>query len=512
MKVLLVVIDAATPRVVCPAIKTGHLPVMQKLMQAGCMHEQSVTIFPSITPAATTAIITGAYPAENGIAGAAWYDEASNEIAYYGDDFWVIAREGFRAFLRDFLVRLNGDRLTAPTLFELVEQAGKHAASVNYLIFKGLHEHKVHVPLLLALLPGVPLTDVVKGPSTLCLGDFASNRTLRGKKLNGKEGVLHRFGMDDASTGALLAELAEDRAMPDLTVAYFADNDFRSHEVGPHDALPTVAHVDDMLGKMFDCAGGMEKVLQDTYVIITSDHGHCEILADKDRAVIRLDQELADFRQAALGVPWKDADEVMICPNMRAAQIYFHEPTKERVGRAIKVLLADDRVEHVMWRTFDTRHAAVGYTVASTRGELEFWNGHDGSDTANDVFGGTWSWRGDLAVLGAHVERGCLEWTDYPNAFERIAGSLDHRRSGMVWATAVPGCEFDVPGGYAHVGGASHGGLHALESLSPVIIAGPTQVRLPEHMRSVDLAPLIMQLLGLEMRYRVGDPRPGRML
>jgi hypothetical protein len=511
-KVLLVVIDAATPRVVCPAVQTGQLPVMHKLMQAGCMHEASATIFPSITPAATTAIVTGAYPAENGIAGAAWYDAASKEIVYYGDDFWVIVREGFRAFLRDFLVRLNGDRLTAPTLFELVEQADKHAASLNYLVYKGLHEHKVHVPLLLTMLPGVPLTAVVKGPSTLCLGDFASSRTRRGKKLDGKEGLLHRFGMDDAATGALLAELAEDQAMSDLTVAYFADNDYRSHEVGPHAALATVRHVDDMLGRMFDCAGGMEKVLRDTYVIITSDHGHCEILGDKDRAVIRLDQELADFRQAALGVPWTDGDEVMICPNMRAVQVYFHEPTPERVNRVIRLLLTDERVEHVMWRTLDTRRDATSYTVASSRGALEFWHGPDGPERARDAFGTTWSWRGDLAVLAARVDDGYVEWTDYPNAFERIAGSLDHRRSGMLWATAVPGCEFEVPGGKAHVGGASHGGLHALESLSPVIAAGPTPVRLPEHMRSVDIAPLIMHLLGLEMRYRVGDPRPGRVL
>ncbi|MGH9176324.1 MAG: alkaline phosphatase family protein, partial [Vicinamibacterales bacterium] len=343
---------------------------------------------------------------------------------------------------------------------------------------------------------GVPLTDLVKGPSTLCLGDFASNRTLRGKKLNGKEGVLHRLGMDDASTGAFLAELAEDKAMPDLTVAYFADNDYRSHEVGPHEALATVEHVDAMLGRMFDSGGGLEKVLQDIYVIITSDHGHCEILDDNHRAAIRLDQQLQDFRQAALGVPWKDHDEVMICPNMRAAQIYFHEPTPERVSRAIALLLTDARVEHVVWRTLDTRRDAEGYTVASVRGELEFRVGSDGPDRAKDAFGTTWSWRGDLEVVGAHVDKGCLEWTDYPNAFERIAGSLHHQCSGMLWVTAVPGCEFQVPGSKAHVGGASHGGLHALESLCPVIVAGPKPVRLPAHMRSVDLAPLIMELLG----------------
>ena len=93
---LLVVIDAATPHVVCPAIQTGRLRTLQRLADAGSLHESSASIFPSITPAATTAIITGAYPAEHGIAGAAWFDEQRNEVAYYGDDFWVIARRGIR--------------------------------------------------------------------------------------------------------------------------------------------------------------------------------------------------------------------------------------------------------------------------------------------------------------------------------------------------------------------------------------------------------------------------------
>ena len=53
-----------------------------------------------------------------------------------------------------------------------------------------------------------------------------------------------------------------------------------------------------------------------------------------------------------------------------------------------------------------------------------------------------------------------------------------HRRrarpsdSGDVWLTAEPGCEFEVSGGDAHAGGGSHGALHALDSLSPVIIGG----------------------------------------
>jgi hypothetical protein len=85
---------------------------------------------------------------------------------------------------------------------------------------------------------------------------------------------------------------------------------------------------------------------------------------------------------------------------------------------------------------------------------------------------------------------------------------LDLDQSGEVWVTARPGSEFEVPGGKAHVGGASHGALHALDSYSPVIIAGGgARPTLPLAMRSIDLAPLCMQLLGLPMRYQPGDPR-----
>jgi hypothetical protein len=39
-----------------------------------------------------------------------------------------------------------------------------------------------------------------------------------------------------------------------------------------------------------------------------------------------------------------------------------------------------------------------------------------------------------------------------------------------------------------------------------VVIAG-APFRLPRAMRSVDIAPLCMEILGMSMRYKVGDPR-----
>ena len=507
MKVLLVVIDAASPRVFCPAVQTGQLPNLKKLADAGEMHQESVTIFPSITPAATSSIITGTYPFEHGIAGASWFDDSRNEIAYYGDDFWVIAKEGFGAFLRDFLVRLNGDRLTAPTLFELIERTGRPAACLNYLVHRGLAEHKVNVPWLLAMLPGVPFTETVAGPRLLCLGDFVTGRGPRTKrKLHDKPGMIHRFGMDDASTSVLLQELAAERGFPDFTVAYFADNDYKSHEVGPHAALPVIEGVDAALGAMFDAAGGFDRFMQDTCVIVTSDHGHCEILADRDAAVIELQTVLGEFAHADLGRGWRAEDEIMICPNMRAAQIYIQHPSAVMVDRVARSALLDPRVDLVMWKTGLTETGATGYSILSPRGGLEFWRGSNGDGRAHDAWRTEWTWRGDLEVLQLEREGNFIESREYPNAFERIAGVLDMRHSGEVWVTAQPGCEFEVPGGEAHCGGASHGALHALDSFSPVIVANAPR-RLPRMMRSIDIAPLCMEILGIPMRYAVGDPR-----
>jgi hypothetical protein len=477
-------------------------------VDAGTMHERSVSIFPSITPAATTSIITGCYPAEHGIAGASWFDRSRGEVAYYGDDFWVIAREGFGSFIRDFLLRLNGDRLLAPTLFEMVERGGRQAACLNYLVFRGNVPHRAHIPGLIAALPGVPFSETIEGPSILFLGDFVGTPRRHGRNLEDKGGILHRFGMDDASTGSMLVDLVEQDGLPDFTVAYFADNDYRSHEVGPYRSLDVLCRIDRVLSNAFAAAGGLDRFLSDTCILITSDHGHCDVLNDPARAVIRLDRVLGDYRQAKLGSAWGSRDEIMICPNMRAAQIYVRQPTSEKVSDLVRAALEEPLVDQVICRTALVRKGVEGYSVFTSRGQLDFARGGADEEASVDAFGGCWRWAGEAGALGIDQDGQTIVFDQYPNAFERIAGALDLDRSGEIWVSARPGAEFEVPGGQAHVGGASHGALHALDSNSPVIIAGGgARPRLPLDMRSIDIAPLCMQLLGLPMRYAPGDPR-----
>jgi hypothetical protein len=110
-----------------------------------------------------------------------------------------------------------------------------------------------------------------------------------------------------------------------------------------------------------------------------------------------------------------------------------------------------------------------------------------------------WSWRGELAAVDARVDAGRLQYGSYPNALERLAGGVAFDDGGDLWVTAQPGYEFSVPGGGVHAGGGSHAALHALDSTTPVLLAGaPDGITLPKHFRSIDVAPLVLKILGIE--------------
>lgn len=509
--ILLVVIDALTARVVLPALECGQLPTLAALARAGTLRSNCISIFPSITPAATASIVTGCYPAEHGIAGAYWYDEAHDQVVYYSDDIWAILRQGLNNFVEDFLVKLNHERLRALTLLQEAERAGQRAASLNHLIFRGDVEHKVKPPLLLRMIPGVPPSTVVRGPSGLMLGDFVA-AGLGEQVPSGATGIQDRFGFDDAHTAEVLLHLARTRTLPDLTVAYFPDNDFRNHEVGPQAALDAVVNVDSYLGQLVDLYGGVEPLLQELCIIIVGDHSHCAIV-EGQQAGIALDELLHDCSIVATGTTWSDDDDTMICLNLRVAQIYLRQPEPQRVEQIATRLLHDPRIDQVMWKSSAVRGVPRRAYVVATheRGTLRFWPGASGAQTAHDVYGSAWSWTGDLAAVDGHVQDGLLTFTDYPNAFERIAGGLDHEGAGHVWVTAQPGYSFhlnDLSGREIHAGGGSHGALHVLDSCVPLFVAGaPEGVQVPTQPRTIDVAPLCRQVLGLPSEHAPGASR-----
>lgn len=508
--VILVIVDALTSRFVMPAMERGELPALASLARVGALNPTCISMFPSITPAATATLLTGAYPYRHGIAGASWYDDEQQRVIYYSTDIWTILREGMGNFFEDFLYQLNHVRLQVPTLFEHVERAGFSAASLNNLLYRGDVEHELKVPMLLRLLPGMPSSKQISGPTGLLLGEFAQEGLDAGGPLpKDADGVPFRFGMDDATTAQALLHLARTDTLPVLTVAYFPDTDFKSHKVGPAEALETVRKVDDHLAELIETLGGVERLAERYCLVVTGDHSHAAIV--DDNAGITLDELIPELKVASSGSDWQDED-LLICMNLRAAQIYMRAPSAEIAEQIAASLLADGRIDQLFWRPRDVKQRERGYVVVTAdRGRLRFWAGADGNNTARDAYDQAWSWEGDLRSLDASVEKGRLNFGVYPNAFERIAAGLDHKSAGPLWVTARPGYSLhlsSMSGIEIHGGGGNHGALHADDSVVPLFLVGaPDGVAIPEHPRTVDVAPLCLAAIGIPNDLGLGISR-----
>ena len=248
-------------------MRAGRLPTLEGLRARGTLALDCVSIFPSITPAATASIVTGRYPHAHGIAGMSWWDPATDRVSYYGDEVWTVLQRGLGTFMRDFLLRLNGERLQAPTLFQTAERHGRSAGSINHLIFRGDVAHRVRTPALLSWWPGVPDELQIHGPSLLCLGDFVSDSPRRAALSVEDGGIFNRFGMDDAGTQQFLLDVDAVSRLPEVTVAYFPDYDFDSHERGPEGAADTLRRVDSRIASILDLWGGLDRVLEDACII-----------------------------------------------------------------------------------------------------------------------------------------------------------------------------------------------------------------------------------------------------
>ena len=154
-----------------------------------------------------------------------------------------------------------------------------------------------------------------------------------------------------------------------------------------------------------------------------------------------------------------------------------------------------------MWLERDAHEAPREAVLASPgRGELRF--APEGQ--AQDPRGRRWSLDGQLGVLGGSAQDGVLLTPDYPDALARAWSALTCPTSGEVLLSAAPGFEFIDWGRQAHVGGGSHGSLHASDSLGALLFSGlGLPEREPAQWAIRDVAPLVLEHFGVPHPSRV---------
>lgn len=490
-KIIIFVVDSLHPLVLARLLSEGNAPAFRFLVKHGTYCERVVSSFPTMTPVATSSMITGTWPDQHGVPGFIWYNEEIRKIVDYGATWQSVLKIGTETVLRNLLTKLNGEHLSpkTPTLYERLEARGYSTGNVNLFMHRAGHLYKTKIPFLLALATGFRFTHAeVSGPSHLTLGQLL-HPPFSGRANTYPRGVFNRFGFNDAFSGKISAQLIREGKQPDFMVVYFPDNDKYSHRYGPLRTGPSIERADLHVASVLAEFGSWEKALDQNVIIVTGDHAQSTVGLG-DEYLIDLDQALKSIKRLkATEEASEDNDkEIAICPNERMAFIYFLQRKNGILSDVVGILGKDPRNAQIAWKVSENR-----YCVLQGGTEKQLFYSRVGP--YQDVYGQSWSLEGDLSVVDAQVTgEQKVEFGKFPDAFNRLQSALEARSGSRVVLSAASGYEYFAAGGPIHPGGGSHGSLEEEDSTVPMIVAGmPVRV---DHPRIIDLFPLILEYFG----------------
>ena len=490
-KVILFVIDSLHPVVLKRILSEGNAPALRFLAKQGTYLDRVVSSFPTMTPVATSSMITGAWPDRHGVPGFIWYNEEIRKIVDYGATPQSVLKIGPAKVFRNLLIKLNEEHLNSevPTLYEKLEAAGYSSGNVNFFMHRARHPYCPKIPFLIALATRFHLSrEKVSGPSNLILGQLI-HPPFSGRANIYPRGVFHRFGFNDVFSGQIAAQLVRDKKQPDFTVVYFPDNDKYSHQHGPLRTGPSIERADRQVALVLDEFGSWEKALEENVIIVTGDHAQSIVGLGKEY-LIDLDRALKPFKRlkATEEASWTDK-EIAICPNERMAFIYLLQRENEILPDIVGILAKDARNAQIAWKVSENRYCVV---QGGTEKQLFFSR----VGPYQDVYGQSWSFEGDLSVVNAQITgEQEIEFGKFPDALTRLISALEARNGSRVAVSAASGYEYLAAGGPIHPGGGSHGSLEEEDSTVPMIVAG-MPIRL-DNPRIIDLFPMILRHFGL---------------
>jgi hypothetical protein len=433
------------------AIEEGRAPVLGEILRRGTYFAECVSVFPSVTPAASATIATGAPVDQHGVPSIDWYHRGERRYVDYGSSGQAVRTFGVLRTLTDTVYNMNFDHLSRaqPTFFERLDDAGVRTTCTPFLIFRGRTRHELGLQgWMRRVARAANFRHAVYGPSELFYGELYASRPVDCPP------TLARPGTRDPYSGCVGA-FVERNDLYDFMLFSLPDNDHFSHRHGPGATISSIARADRHLGELVDAAGGVERFFADHALILMADHSQSAV-ADR----IRLDVALADWRVLLPNDVDPAAAELAVCPGARSAMVYvLGEEERARLqGSVLERLREVEGVEVLAWRD---REAACVWTPA---GELRFRPG--ASD--RDEFGATWDLDGVLATLALERADGVVSSRIYPDVLRRLWSALTCPGAGDILVSAGQGYEFVDWGGGDHVGGGSHGSLRRGDSLGPL--------------------------------------------
>jgi hypothetical protein len=488
-KLVLVVIDSLKSEMLERAVEAGKAPLLAEILRRGTYVRDCVSVFPSVTPAASASITTGTEVHAHGVPSINWYHRGEGRYVEYGSSWPATRTFGVLRTLNDIVYNMNFEHLSRAhlTLFELLDDAGVRTACTPFLIFRGRTRHELALQgWMRRVAQAANFRHAVYGPAELFYGELYSSRAVDCRP------TLARPGTRDAYSGCVGKHLAE-YGLYDFLLFSLPDNDHFSHRNGPDASVPSIAWADRNLQWLADGSGGADAFLDENAVILMADHSQCPV-----RHGIRLADVLSDWRVLKPRDPRPDACELAVSPGGRCAMVYLLGNEEDRAARLeplLRRLEQVDGIDLVAWQQDGVAR------VRSARGELRFTPGSSSSDRR----GRSWELEGSLDVIEAAREDGRIVSGSYPDALGRIWAALSAPSTGDVLVSAAPEHEFVDWGGSDHTGGGSHGSLRADDSLVPLAFMGcgpdlerDQQEADREQWSITDVAPIVLSYFDVD--------------
>lgn len=297
-RVLVLALDGVGADVLAEALDAGDLPQLAAVLGTdegdGLRTHAAVArgvpaVFPSETAAGWAAVFTGAPPAENGVTSNEWF--VRDSLATFAPvPLSVGTLEQTLAIYTDSLFSRV---IAAPTVFE---RADLRAHVSLGFVYRG--------------------ADLLTTPDLNDVGDLLEGAAAA--IFGGRDEAYEELD-DDAAEGVRRG--AEQYGLPDVQVVYVPGVDLVAHGQG-EEAQRTYLReeVDEVLGDVLDLYR-QRGVLDSTYVLVVSDHGHADVLDDdrhsldvggRDEPPALVDSLGYRLRDFEVGADTSDANVAMV--------------------------------------------------------------------------------------------------------------------------------------------------------------------------------------------------------
>jgi len=275
-RMIIFALDGTTPAQLMEAIQSGNAPNLAGLLgkelgrglfEHGYAAPKALSILPSSTIAAWSAIFTGTAPARSGVVGDEWFERESGTFLAPVPVSALDSADVSKVVSDDLI----GKELQTPTLYELIKK------NINVSM---LSVHR-----------GATLYTTVSPASLTDFLGFLIKGALKG--IDAEKSIAAAL---DLSATQKLIEAIETKGVPDLQVVYFPGIDIFTHvSEDPLERQVRYLQVvtDKRIGEALD-EYRKKNALDGTYVIVVSDHGQIPTLND-DRHRLGTDDEHSPF-------------------------------------------------------------------------------------------------------------------------------------------------------------------------------------------------------------------------